>query len=80
MKMRILFAFFAAGIGVLLAHGARSQSRRIGPADIYPDPVRTPGAANPQVTQQNIKGNICDRHWSTKLITSVIPASLNNVS
>jgi len=41
------------------------QPHRIGPADIYPDPVRTPGAANPQVTQQN---TICNRRWSTKLI------------
>ena len=38
------------------------------PSDIYPDPVRTPGATNPQVTQQNIKENICNPHWSTRQI------------
>jgi hypothetical protein len=30
--------------------------------------VRNPGAANPQVRQRNIKDNICNRQWSTKLI------------
>jgi hypothetical protein len=30
--------------------------------------VRTPGAANPQVTQRNIRDTICNPHWSTKLI------------
>jgi len=68
MKMRIHFAIPVAFVCILLAHGARAQSGRIGPADIYPDPVRTPGAANPQVTQQNIQDSICNRHWSTKLI------------
>jgi hypothetical protein len=68
MKMRIHSAIPVALACILLAHGARSQSGRIGPADIYPDPVRTPGAANPQVTQQNIQDNICNRHWSTKQI------------
>ena len=67
MRARILFAFFAVGIGIL-AHALPAQHHRIGPADIYPDPVRTPGAANPQVTQRNIKDNICSSHWSTKLI------------
>jgi hypothetical protein len=30
--------------------------------------VRTPGAANPDVTQRNIQDNICNPQWSTKLI------------
>jgi hypothetical protein len=68
MKMRIHFTIPVAIACILLAHGARAQSSRIGPADIYPDPARTPGAANPQVTQENIKDNICNRHWSTKQI------------
>ncbi len=66
--MRIPFAIPVALACILLAHGARAQSSRIGPADIYPDLVRTPGAANPQVTQQNIKDSICNRQWSTKQI------------
>ena len=61
MTARILFAIIAAAIGMLLAHAPRSQPHRIGPADIYPDPVRTPGAANPQVTQGNIGDTICSR-------------------
>jgi len=66
----ILLAILAAGTGVLLADAPPAQARqhRIGPADIYPDPARTPGAANPQVTQRNIQDNICNPRWSTKLI------------
>ena len=47
---------------------SRAQLNPIGPSDIYPDPARTPGAANPQITQQNIKDTICSRHWSTRLV------------
>jgi hypothetical protein len=68
MKTRTPLAIPVALICLLLAHGARAQSSRIGPAEIYPDPMRTPGAANPQVTQQNIKDTICNPHWSTKQI------------
>jgi hypothetical protein len=68
MRTRILFPILAAGIGALLAHVPPAQPRRIGPAEIYPDPVRTPGAANPQVTQENIGDTICSRRSSTKLI------------
>ena len=64
----IHFAIFAAGIGMVLAHVPPAQPRRIGPAEIYPDPARTPGAANPQVTHRNIKDNICNPQWSTKLV------------
>ena len=68
MKMLIHFTIPVALACILRPHGARAQSSRIDPAEIYPDPARTPGAANPQVTQENIKDNICNRHWSTKLI------------
>jgi hypothetical protein len=68
MRTCIHFAIFAAGIGMVLAHVPPAQPRRIGPAEIYPDPARTPGAANPQVTQRNIKDNICNPQWSTKLV------------
>ena len=39
-----------------------------GPADIYPDPVRTPGAVNREITQENIRDTICNPRWSTKSI------------
>jgi hypothetical protein len=41
---------------------------RIGPRDIYPDPVRTPGAVNPDITQDNIDQTICNPEWSTRSI------------
>jgi hypothetical protein len=68
MRTRILLAILAAGIGMLWAGVPPVQPHRIGPADIYPDPAITPGAANPEVTQQNIQDNICNRQWSTRLI------------
>jgi hypothetical protein len=39
-----------------------------GPPDIYPDPARTPGATNPDITQENIRETICNPRWSTKSI------------
>jgi hypothetical protein len=66
--MCISFAILVAGMGMLLEHASPAQPRRIGPADIYPDLARTPGAANRQVTQRTIQDNICNPQWSTKLI------------
>jgi hypothetical protein len=40
----------------------------VGPADIYPNPGRTPGATNPEITQENIRDTICNPRWSTKSI------------
>jgi len=49
---------------------ATSESVRAhaGPPDIYPDPERTPGATNPDITQENIRETICNPRWSTKSI------------
>ena len=68
MKIRIPITIPVALVCILLAHGSQPKSHRIGPAEIYPDPVRTPGAANPEVTQENIQDTMCNRHWSSKLI------------
>jgi hypothetical protein len=68
MRIWTHYAIFASGIGMVLAYVPPAQHSRIGPAEIYPDPVRTPGAANPQVTQRTIQDNICNPHWSTKLM------------
>jgi hypothetical protein len=65
MRTRILFAILAAAIGIVFAAVPPAQPHRIGPAEIYPDPAMTPGAANPQVTQRNIGDTICNRRWST---------------
>jgi hypothetical protein len=45
-----------------------SVDARIGPPDIYPDPVRTPGAVNPDIHQDGIEQTICNPHWSTRSI------------
>jgi hypothetical protein len=47
---------------------ASAAMARVGPADIYPDRTRTPGATNPAVTQENIYENICNPNWSTRFI------------
>jgi len=68
MRIPVALGILAAGTAVLLARAPAAQPHRLGPPEIYPDPTRTPGAANPQVTQRNIQDNICNRQWSTKLI------------
>jgi hypothetical protein len=40
----------------------------LGPPDIYPDPARTPGAVNPDITQDNLRETICNPRWSTRSI------------
>jgi len=45
-----------------------SVQAHVGPPDIYPDPSRTPGATNPDITQENIRETICNPRWSTKSI------------
>jgi hypothetical protein len=47
---------------------AESSQARLGPADIYPDATRTPGATNPDITQDTIRETICNPRWSTKSI------------
>jgi len=48
--------------------GGEAIQRHVGPPDIYPDPLRTPGAINPQITQENIRETICNPRWSTKSV------------
>jgi hypothetical protein len=67
-KMRNLFAIPVALACIFLALGSQPKPGRIGPPEIYPDPAMTPGAVNPQITQSNIKENICNPQWSTKPI------------
>jgi hypothetical protein len=51
---------------------ANSFDDLVGDIRIYPDPHRTPGKADPTVTQANIAKNICNKNWSTD---SVRPAT-----
>jgi len=65
----VLIAIVSIALTVLgQGFPGQGQPKRIGPAEIYPDAGRTPGAANAQVTQGNIQENICSRQWSTKQI------------
>jgi hypothetical protein len=68
MKTQVFFAVLAEGAIILLANPPKAHHRSVGPADSYPDAAMTPGAANPEITQEIINDNICNRHWSTKLI------------
>ena len=45
-----------------------SPAERAGPPDIYPIASSTPGATNPDITQDNIDQTICNPHWSTRSI------------
>jgi hypothetical protein len=65
---KIVLAIAVIATAMLMAPVPWAESNRIGPAGIYPDPVRTPGVANPQITQESIGDTICNRHWSTRLI------------
>lgn len=47
---------------------AGATGERAGPPNIYPDPERTPGVANPEITQGNIAETICNPEWSTRSI------------
>ena len=47
---------------------AQDPTAFIGPKGIYPDPQRTPGAVNPDITQANIARNLCNPNWSTDSI------------
>jgi hypothetical protein len=49
-----------------LAPATKTRVGRIGPADIYPIPSITPGAINPEITQENIHETICNPNWSTR--------------
>ena len=41
---------------------------QVGPAYLYPDKHRTPGAANPEIKQMNINTTLCAADWSTKSV------------
>lgn len=48
-----------------------------GPASFYPDPTKTPGFTNPDITQGTISQTICNHgNWSTKSIRP--PVSYTN--
>jgi hypothetical protein len=56
--------------------GAPPLATLLGPSEIYPDSSRTPGFANPDITQGNIADNLCNPNWSTKQVRP--PTSYTN--
>jgi len=54
--------------GTKVPAGNEAALPHVGPPDIYPDPARTPGAINSDITQENIRETICNPRWSTKSI------------
>ena len=68
MRTCALSAILVTALAMLLVGVPLAQQRRLGPAEIYPHPALTPGATNPDVTQGNIRDNICNPRWRTKLI------------
>jgi hypothetical protein len=45
-----------------------SALEKTGPVSAYPDPTRTPGVTNPDISQANVDETICNPDWSTKSI------------
>jgi hypothetical protein len=69
MERAVLLAVVAFSLGIFQTYAApQTKSLRLGPTDIYPNSVMTPGEPNPAITQGNIQENICNPHWRTKLI------------
>jgi len=60
--------FHQPSLGTKSPASDESVPAHAGPADIYPDPARTPGTINPHITQENIRETICNPRWSTKSI------------
>src|SRR2546425_4126736 len=76
MKFKATIAgLLLAGLA-LSAGDAWAQPHRAGPSYLYPDPLKTPGAVNPDITQTNINDTVCNRQWSTKSIRP--PVSYTN--
>jgi hypothetical protein len=49
-------------------HRTDATIQRAGPSWAYPDPGRTPGVTNPEITQEKISETICNPGWSTRNI------------
>jgi hypothetical protein len=74
----LLIFLSAAVVAAIAAYSFRTRLLRVpepdafatraGPPDIYPNPMHTPGAINPEITDENIQQTICNPGWSTKLV------------
>lgn len=63
-----LMVIFLAYVGNALQQSndllAGAATSHIGPAEVYPDAAKTPGALNPAVTQATINSTICVKGWT----------------
>jgi hypothetical protein len=50
-----------------IALGFVGGQERVAPATILPDPARTPGVLNPEVTQSTIGSTICVEGWTSRI-------------
>ena len=73
--LRILFSFLLVLPVLAQAPTKKNPSPpaapangKTGPANAYPDPSKTPGWPNPDITQDKIAQNICSKIWSTSSI------------
>jgi hypothetical protein len=62
----VIVVYYAARTKTSTAPAPAANTARRGPADIYPNLSITPGAINPDITQENIGETICNPNWSTK--------------
>lgn len=58
----------AIATALVVATGVAIVSSQSNGPRILPDATMTPGATNPDITQENISQNICNSSWSTKSI------------
>src|SRR5579883_2250992 len=83
MKQFLLAAALIFLLGKPAGDSAKTPSpsspkapQKAGPAEIYPDSTKTPGAADTSVTQANISQNICNKNWTTGQVRP--PTSVTN--
>jgi hypothetical protein len=76
----VLFGFISAACFLASSTASTIPPRvpepKAGPATMYPDSSQTPGAPNPDITQENIAQNICQVGWSTSSVRP--PTSVTN--
>ena len=65
MIKKIISGVFVAGLIISSAYAATPT------ASVKPNSAVTPGALNPNVTQANIKSNVCKANWTTTVRPTV---------
>ncbi len=68
MKKHHKIILTIATVATIATTGIYLSNQKVGPNEIYPNSTLTPGLANPDINQNNIKDTICNPNWSTKSI------------